>query len=193
MIPLDKIISGKNVSEKIRKDLIKKIKSLNNKLKLVVIRVGNNSSSIIYINNKRKACNEVGIIFEEVYFEENVKEEEIINKIKELNSDSKVTGILVQLPLPKHLNEDVIINSIDYRKDVDGLTTINLGKLNNNEKCIIPCTAKGIMTLLDEYKIDLEGKNVVSIGRSKLVGKPLIPILLKKIQLLLYATLKLKI
>ncbi len=177
---MDKIINGKRCSEKIRNNLLKEISTLNCKLKLSVIRVGNDSSSIIYINNKRKACNEVGIDFEEVYFEENTTEEIIINKIKELNNDNNITSILVQLPLPKHINENNIINSINYRKDVDGLTTVNLGKLNNNEKCIVPCTAKGIMMLFDEYKINLESKNVVLIGRSKLVGKPLIPLLLKK-------------
>ncbi len=175
---MDKIIDGKKCSEKIKNNLKKEIKVLKYKLKLSVIRVGNDSASIIYINNKRKACNEVGIDFEEVYFEESTEEKVIINKINELNNDNKITGILVQLPLPKHLNEDNIINSIDYRKDVDGLTTVNIGRLNNYERCIIPCTAKGIMMLFDEYKINLEGKNIVLIGRSKLVGKPLIPLLL---------------
>lgn len=177
---MNKIIDGKECSNKVRNYLKKEIEALDCKLKLSVIRVGNDPSSIIYINNKKKACNEVGIDFEEVYFEENTTEEIIINKIKELNKDNKITGILVQLPLPKHLNENNIINFIDYRKDVDGLTTVNLGKLNNNEKCIIPCTAKGIVTLFDKYKIELEGKNIVLIGRSKLVGKPLIPLLLNR-------------
>lgn len=177
---MNKIIDGKKCSEKIKKYLFNEVKSLNCQLKLCVIRVGNNPSSIIYVNNKRKACNEVGIDFEEIYFEENTEEKIIINKIKELNNDNKITSILVQLPLPKHLNENNIINSIDYRKDVDGLTTINLGKLSNNEECIIPCTAKGIMILFDEYKINLEGKNIILIGRSKLIGKPLIPLLLQR-------------
>lgn len=175
---MDKIINCKLLRDEFKEECKNKISKITDKLKLSVIRVGDNISSIIYINSKRKACNDVNIDFEEIYFKDNTSENEVIKKIKELNKDMSVTGIIIQLPLPKHIDKNKVINAIDYKKDVDGLTDYNIGKLNNNEKCIIPCTAKGILSIFNKEKIDLEGKNIILIGRSKLVGKPLIPLLL---------------
>jgi methylenetetrahydrofolate dehydrogenase (NADP+)/methenyltetrahydrofolate cyclohydrolase len=175
-----KLIDGKKCSCFLKESIYDTIKSINEKLKLIVIRIGNDESSRIYINTKRKACCEAGIDFEEIVFDEKVEELEVINKIKKLNNDKKVTSILVQLPIPNHLNKNNIINSIDYKKDVDGLTDINKVRLMNNQKCIVPCTAQGIIQLFDFYKINPEGKKITLIGRSELVNKPLLSLLLNK-------------
>lgn len=177
---MTKILDGKLVKEQLLNDFNKKIFNIKDKLKLVIIRVGEDPSSIIYVNSKRKICEENGILFEEIYFNENVKESVLINKIKDLNNNKTITSILVQLPLPKHIDSIKVINTINYKKDVDGLTNVNIGKLINNEEAIKPCTGKGIISLLKFYKIPLKGKNIVIINRSKLVGKPLIPLLLKE-------------
>lgn len=173
MINLD----GKTLKEKKLTELKNKVFNLN--LSLAVIQVGNDEASTIYIKQKEKMCNALNINFKKYLLDENVTNEEIINLINKLNNDD-TTGILVQLPLPRHLDEYKIINSIDYRKDIDGLTDYNFAKLMNNQVGIVPCTPKGIEELLDEYNIELEGKNVVIIGRSNLVGKPLYNLLLNK-------------
>ena len=173
------VMSGKDCSNYIKEEIKKELDNINDKLKLVVIRVGEDSASKVYINSKKKACESFDIDFKEIVYPDNVTDDILINKINELNNDKKVTGILLQLPIPNHLNKDKIINTIDYKKDVDGLTTINIGKLNNNEKAIIPCTALGIINMLKYYDVNLEGSNVVIVGRSNLVGKPLISLLLK--------------
>lgn len=177
---MKKILEARTLKEKILSDVKKEVSFLDKKLKLSVIRVGENPSSIIFINSKRKACEEVGIEFEELIFDENITEENLISKINELNNDENVTSILVQLPLPEHINAAKVINTIDYKKDVDGLTNANIGKQMNNENGIEACTAKGIINLLKYYDIEIEGKNVVIINRSKLIGRPLIPLLLKE-------------
>ncbi len=165
------ILSGKEASFSIRNKLKLKVSNLN--LKLVVIKIGEDISSEIYIKNKKKACEEVGIKFEKIIFNSTVKEKEVINKIKELNFDNSVTGIMLHLPISNHLDSRKIIDTIDFNKDVDGLTTKNIGKLFNEGDAIIPCTAKGILSLLKYYNISLNDKNVCIIGRSNLVGKPL--------------------
>lgn len=175
----DKIIDGKGYADKIKIELKEKISSLNKTLKLVVIQVGNDEASNAYINSKRKLAQELGINFEHIKYESTTNEE-LIEKIKELNNDSKVNGIIVQLPLPKNLDENLIINSIDYKKDVDGLTNINMGKLVNNQSSLVPCTPKGIIKLLEHYNVEIEGKSIVIVGRSRLVGKPLLHMLLNK-------------
>lgn len=175
----DKIIDGKGYADKIKIELKEKISSLNKILKLVVIQVGNDEASNAYINSKRKLAQELGINFEHIKYESTTNEE-LIEKIKELNNDSKVNGIIVQLPLPKNLDENLIINSIDYKKDVDGLTNINMGKLVNNQSSLVPCTPKGIIKLLEHYNVEIEGKSIVIVGRSRLVGKPLLHMLLNK-------------
>jgi len=166
---------------KIKNIILDKIKNKvdNLDLSLAVIKVGNDKSSEVYLRQKEKMCKYLNIKFKEYIFDNDAKEEDIINLIKKLNKD-KTTGIFVEMPLPKHLNELKIINTIDYRKDVDGLTKINVANLVLNDKGLIPCTPKGIITLLDYYNIDLDGKNVTILGRSNVVGKPLSTLLLNR-------------
>lgn len=177
---MNKLIDGKLVSSNILNNIKEEIDTLEIKPTLVVIQVGNMDASTIYVRNKEKAAIKVGINFKCINFEEKIEESIIISEIEKLNKDKNINGIIVQLPLPKHLNSQRIINAINPIKDVDGLTTLNLGKLINNEECLTSCTPTGIMYLLDEYKVEIEGKNVVIVGRSTLVGKPLIHMLLNK-------------
>ena len=172
------ILDGKSLSNEIKVELKKEIKSYMIKPCLAVIQIGEDSASNVYIKAKEKACNEVGIYFKHIKYNEDAKEKEIINKIVELNNDEYVNGILLQLPIPPKYNTERLINYIARNKDVDGLTDVNVGKLINNKKCLISCTPQGIIELLKHYEIELEGKNVVVIGRSNLVGKPLISLFL---------------
>ncbi len=172
-----KILDGKLVRDEILYQLNKKVAGLN--LSLAVIQIGNDEASTIYINQKEKMCHNLGIEFKHYKLEENVTNEDVIRLIESLNIDN-TTGILLQLPIPEHLNVQKIINTIDYRKDVDGLTKQNVANLVLNENGLIPCTPKGIMTILKKYNINLTGKNVVIIGRSNLVGKPLYNLILKE-------------
>lgn len=175
---MNKIIDGKFLSIKIKEEIKKEIESFKTKPSLVVIQVGNDAASTIYINNKRKACEEVGINFKHLKYEEYISEDFLISKIKELNNDPIVDGILLQLPLPHHLNKVNIINHINPAKDVDGLTITNIGKLMNKLDGLISCTPLGVMELLKAYNVEIEGKHVVIVGRSNLVGKPLISLFL---------------
>lgn len=175
---MNKIIDGKQIQNKLKEELKKTIKDINQELKLTVIQVGNDPASNVYVRNKGNLCSEVGIKFDHLKYE-NITEEDLISQIKKLNNDQTVTGILVQLPLPSHINSQKVIETIDYKKDVDGLTSKNIGNLFAGNKAIAPCTALGVMEILKETKTPLEGKNVVVVGRSKLVGLPLISLLLK--------------
>ena len=177
---MNKIIDGKLISSKIKEKIKEKIQNLDVKPTLVVIQVGNNEASNVYVKNKKNAAINVGMNFNHIHFEETINEQEIIKTIEKLNKDNTVNGIIVQLPLPHHLNSNKIINHINPIKDVDGLTTINLGKLFNDEECLTSCTPAGIIELLKAYNIKLEGKCVTIVGRSTLVGKPLIHMLLKE-------------
>ncbi|MBE6144320.1 MAG: bifunctional 5,10-methylenetetrahydrofolate dehydrogenase/5,10-methenyltetrahydrofolate cyclohydrolase [Firmicutes bacterium] len=177
---MNKIIDGKLISSKIKEKIKEKIQNLDVKPTLVVIQVGNNEASNVYVKNKKNAAINVGMNFNHIHFEETINEQEIIKTIEKLNKDNTVNGIIVQLPLPHHLNSNKIINHIVPIKDVDGLTTINLGKLFNDEECLTSCTPAGIIELLKAYNIKLEGKCVTIVGRSTLVGKPLIHMLLKE-------------
>jgi len=174
-----KILDGKSLALKIKNDIklaIEQKSFLENSLppKLAIIIVGNDPASLVYVAGKLKSCNYVGIKTELFQFEDDVSEETISKKIFELNADKIVNGILVQLPLPKHINAQKIINLISTEKDVDGLCEINLGKLLGNDNTAIHgSTPSGIIALLKEYDINLVGKNVVIINRSLLVGKPL--------------------
>lgn len=176
---MDKLLNGLEVSNIIKKDLINEIKSIKKELKLVVYEIGNDPASKIYVSKKKALCEEVGIKFVLKKYD-SIKEEDLIKEIEKDNKDKTVTSILVQLPLPKSINTDNVLQKIDYKKDVDGLTTINQGLLYRNEKGIVPCTALGIIKLLDYYNIPLEGKNVVVLGRSSLVGLPVSLLLLHK-------------
>ncbi len=165
-------LSGKEYRKKYLPILKDKVSKLDRKLGLIVIQVGNDEASNIYVDQKGKRAFEIGYNFEHKKFNEDVTNEEVINYIKLKNNDEMVDGIIVQMPLPNHLDSSLIRNSIDPLKDVDGLTYYNAGHLIANEPALLPCTPKGIIALLDEYNIEIEGKNVVVIGRSLLVGKP---------------------
>lgn len=168
-----KLLDGKKVKEKILNDLKKDIVMLERPLGLVVVQVGDDPASSVYVRQKEKMAETLGYTFRHVKLSGDVTEKDLLIEINNLNNDDLVDGILVQMPIPTHLNSKIIQNAISPYKDVDGLTDINMGKLVHNEDCLIPCTPKGIMSLLKYYKIDVEGKNVVIVGRSDLVGKPL--------------------
>ena len=172
------ILDGRKVSIELKEILKEQIKNLN--LKLVVISVGDDEASKIYIKNKEKSCSLVNIKFLHISYTDNVLESEIISKIEELNNDDSITSILVQLPINKKYNSKKIIDTIIPSKDVDGLTTTNIGLFNNNRGGIIPCTAKGILSLLRYYNISVESKNICIVGKSNLVGKPIGTLLLNE-------------
>lgn len=168
-----KILDGKSLSAKVKDELKGNVNSYFQTPILAVVTIGDDAASEVYVKNKKKACEYVGMSFLHLDYASCVKEEVVIKKIKQLNKDKSINGIIVQLPIPDNFNVSKIINTIDPAKDVDGLTNTQAGKLIQNEKCLIPCTPKGIMEIFKEYKIDLEGKHVVIVGRSNLVGKPL--------------------
>ncbi len=174
------LLEGKKIAEKIRNELKMEIDKIQKKPYLAVIIVGENISSKVYVNMKEKACKEVGIISKRYNLNKELKEEQLIRLIDDLNNDKDVNGILVQLPLPKHINEERILAAIDPEKDVDGFNPLNIGKLFLGNYNFAPCTPKGIIKLLEEYNISISGKDVVIVGRSNIVGKPLIFLLLEK-------------
>ncbi len=174
------ILNGKEVAQEIKKELITEVATINEKIGLAVIQIGTDPASTIYVNAKSRLAKEIGYNFEHIVFEENVQENEVISKINELNDDKNVFGVIVQLPIPKHLNTDKIINTINPLKDIDGLTKANMGSLINGNPILTSCTPMGIITLLDHYNIPFIGKHVVIVGRSNLVGKPLISLCLSK-------------
>ena len=167
------LIEGNKLKEKIIRDLKEKTKSLPRPIKIAIIQVGNNESSTIYINQKKKLEQEINILINHIKLQGETKEQEIIKKINALNKDKEIDGIMVQLPLPKHLNQKIIVNAIDENKDIDGLTDSNIIKLYNYNYTLAPCTPIGILKLLELYKIDIKEKNIVILGRSDIVGKPL--------------------
>ncbi|MEG1008651.1 MAG: bifunctional 5,10-methylenetetrahydrofolate dehydrogenase/5,10-methenyltetrahydrofolate cyclohydrolase [Clostridia bacterium] len=174
------LVDVKSIVEN-KKDILKStVSKLKRKPKLALINASDDESSKIYINKKRKVCSEIGILESEYTFKETATTQDILNKINELNLDNTVDGILVQLPLFKHLDQNKIINSILPNKDVDGFNVLNLGKLITNENGIVSCTPKGIMMIIDSLNIDLNGLNAVVIGRSIIVGKPIAQLLLNR-------------
>lgn len=176
----DKIIDGKECSKRLKEKLRKEIKSFNTKPHLVDIQIGNDEASNIYINSKKNAALNLGMDFTHIHFEDGTSENIIINKIKELNNDDNINGILLQLPLPSGYDEKKLINYISPDKDVDGLTELNIGRLFLNKEGLISCTPKGVMELLKYKNISVKGKHVVIVGRSNLVGKPLIELFLRE-------------
>lgn len=177
------IIDGKKVSAKIRQELKLEVENLKKEgmnPKLAVIMVGEDKASKVYVKNKSKACNEIGIEYEEFILPENTQMSKLLELIDKLNNREDIHGILLQSPIPKHLDIKEAINNINYKKDVDGFHPINVGKLSIGEDSFISCTPYGIIKLLEEYNIEIEGKNAVIIGRSNIVGKPLIQCLLNK-------------
>ena len=177
------LIDGKALAKKIRAELkleVEKLKANGILPKLAVIMVGEDKASKVYVKNKSKACEEIGVEFEEFILSEDTKMDELLNLIEELNNRADIHGILLQSPIPKHLNINKAFNAIDYRKDVDGFNPVNVGKLVIGEDTFISCTPLGVIRMLEEHGIEIEGKNAVVIGRSNIVGKPLAQCLLAK-------------
>lgn len=177
------IISGVEVSTKLKTELIQKVELLKKKgidPCLATILVGDDQPSAIYIRNKHKACSELGIKTKDNTMPSSIEEEKLIELINSLNNDPSVHGILLQLPLPSHIDQFKVINKIKPTKDVDGLTYQNAGLLLNKKSSLIPCTPLGVMELFNYYKIELKGKDIIIINRSILVGKPLFLLLLEK-------------
>lgn len=170
-----RVLNGKELATKIKGELkqtVEEIKKSNINPGLAVVIVGNDPASRVYVNSKKKACEEIGIESFEYALDENTKEEELLELIKKLNNDDKVNGILVQLPLPKHINEEKIILAIDSSKDVDAFHPENVGRLMTGNPQFLPCTPAGVMELIKESGIDIAGKECVIVGRSNIVGKP---------------------
>lgn len=179
------IIDGKKCSEEILENLRKNISEYKEKTGkvpgLAVIILGNNAASKIYVKSKIRACEKTGILSREIILDENISEEELINEIEKLNNDKNINGILVQLPLPSHINEKKICEAISVKKDVDGFKAENLGKIMlGDDDGFISCTPQGIIYLIDQLNMDLHGKNVVVVGRSNIVGKPVASLLINK-------------
>lgn len=179
----NKIIDGKEISQSILNNVTDSVNSLKKRginPCLSVILVGDDPASQVYVRNKEKACEKVGIISKSLRLPATISQEELENIITDLNNDKNVNGILLQLPLPKHLNEEKALLKIEAAKDVDGFHVINTGKLMRGLDCIMPCTPKGCIEMLDYIGYNCDGKNAVVIGRSNLVGKPLAIMLLQK-------------
>lgn len=175
-----KLIDGKKIQTEMIEELNKEVNSLKSVPKLVIIQIGDFGPSNKYVAQKKTVGEKVGILVEHIRFTEENTEEEVLNKIDELNDDKNVHGVMVQLPLPKGFDEDKITNRVASYKDVDGLTTENIGRLFDGKNAFTPCTALGVMELFKRYNISLKGKHAVILGRSKLVGKPLIACLLNE-------------
>lgn len=175
-----KLIDGKKISLEIRENLKKEINNLNIIPGLAIIYVGDNSASEIYVKNKIKVAEEIGIKADVYHFANNTREEEIINKIRELNKDNNVDGIIIQSPMPQNYNEAYINNFISADKDVDGFGVYSLGALASNDEKFLAATPYGIIKLLEHENIEISGANVVIVGRSKIVGRPLALALLNK-------------
>ena len=172
------IIDGKKLAKQIRENLKIECEELKEKginPKLAVIMVGDDKASKIYVKNKSKACNEIGIKYEEYLLDENINQNELIELIEKLNNDKTVHGILLQSPVPDGLDINEAFRKISPEKDVDGFNPTNVGKLALNQDTFVSCTPYGIMRMFEAYNIDLEGKKVVIIGRSNIVGKPYLP------------------
>ena len=178
------IIDGKLVSAYLRSEIKKEVDEIKAEYGLApglaVIIVGQNPASCVYVRNKHRACEEVGISSFEISLPEDISEAELLEQIHLLNNNDEVNGILVQLPLPRHISEESVINAIDPRKDVDAFHPSNVGKIMTGNYTFLPCTPAGVMSLLDYYKIDLCGKRCVVLGRSNIVGKPMAHLLMER-------------
>ncbi len=174
------LMKGDEVANKILSNVKKTIEEKKLSLKLTAILVGNDEASKIYVSSKKKDCEKCGIASEVIHFPENTTEKELIDTIERLNEDKSVTGILCQLPLPSHINEEKIIDTISYKKDADCFHPYNVGRLFIGNPVVEPCTPKGVIKMLEHYNIELSGKKAVVIGRSNIVGKPASIMLLQK-------------
>lgn len=178
------LIDGKAVAAAIKEEIAAEVKSImasgGKQPHLAAVLVGHDGGSETYVKNKVLACEQCGFKSTLIRFEDNITEEELLNCVKQLNEDSDVDGFIVQLPLPKHINEQRIIEAIDYRKDVDGFHPINVGRMSIGLPCFISATPLGIITLLQRYNIQTSGKRCVVLGRSNIVGKPMAQLMLQK-------------
>lgn len=178
-----KIIDGKQISLDIKNELKEKVakyKEQGIEITLAVVKVGNDPASAVYVRNKEKACEYAGINSKTLALPEETTEEELLNVVKKLNEDKSVNGILVQLPLPKHIDESKVLLTIDSTKDVDGFHPVNVGKMVIGEDTFLPCTPAGIIEMIKRTDIDIEGKECVVIGRSNIVGKPMALLMLQE-------------
>jgi methylenetetrahydrofolate dehydrogenase (NADP+)/methenyltetrahydrofolate cyclohydrolase len=175
-----KIIDGNKISKDILIEIKTALQKTGLKPGLALMLAGNNPASEVYVKMKAKRCAELGYYSVVDRLPETTSEKELLTKISGYNADEKIHGILIQLPLPKHINEMNILESVDYRKDVDGFNPVNAGRLVIGEKCFAPCTPAGIMELLKRYGIETKGKNAVVLGRSNIVGKPIASLLIQK-------------
>lgn len=177
-------IDGKEIAkahrEEIKRNIEEKVAKGVRKPSMVAVLVGNDGGSISYMKNQQKLSESLGVKYTSIILEESVTEEELLNEIRSLNEDNSVDGIILQLPLPKKFNEKLITSSINYEKDIDGLTDVNIGKLYKGEKCFIPCTAKSVIEIIKSVETNIEGKKAVIIGRSNIVGKPAAQLLLNE-------------
>ncbi|PLX17716.1 MAG: bifunctional 5,10-methylene-tetrahydrofolate dehydrogenase/5,10-methylene-tetrahydrofolate cyclohydrolase [Candidatus Muiribacterium halophilum] len=172
-----KILNGKELARKMRKELKEKISKSPEKPGLAVVLVGEDPSSKLYVNMKERDCKKIGITSKKIKLEENTTQERLLDIIRQLNEDDTIHGILVQLPLPSHIDESVVIDTISSKKDVDGFHPMNLGKMLQGRDCFLPATPAGIIDLLKENNIMIEGKEVAVVGRSNIVGKPVASLL----------------
>ena len=179
-----KIISGIEIAKQIREELKKEITELKERHGvtpgLATVLVGGDPASRVYVGQKEKSCNNLGIYSKKIDLPEDTSEEELLLLIEKLNKDARIHGILVQLPLPKQINESHVIYAIDPAKDVDGFHPVNVGKMVVREKCFLPCTPHGILELLARSGVQTEGAEVVIVGRSNIVGKPVLNLMLQK-------------
>ncbi|KEI17373.1 tetrahydrofolate dehydrogenase/cyclohydrolase catalytic domain-containing protein [Clostridium haemolyticum] len=177
-------IDGKKLAEGIKEELKRYIEMKNSKTQIPIcmanILVGNDGGSKYYVNNQNKLCNKLGVKVKSIYLDDTVKEEELLHIINEFNKDKEVHGIIIQLPLPEHLDEAKITSAIDVNKDIDGLSSISVGKLYKGENCFVPCTPRGIIEIIKSCNVKIEGSNAVVIGRSNIVGRPVAQLLLKE-------------
>lgn len=177
------LMDGKELAKTIRANLKEEVEELKKKgiyPKLAVIMVGDDKASAVYVRNKSKACNEIGVEYEEFLLKADTTMDELLELIKKLNEDEKIDGILLQSPIPRHLDINEAFMAIDPKKDVDGFHPVNVGKLSLNQDCFVSCTPYGIIKMLETYNVPIEGARAVIIGRSNIVGKPLIQCLLNK-------------
>lgn len=177
-----KILSGKEVADSIKSKVAEEVNKLNAERgfvpSLTVVRVGEDAASAVYVGNKVKTSEELGLISEHKHLSETTTQEELLKIVEELNNRDDVDGILVQLPLPKHIDEKIILEKIDPAKDVDGFHPINVGRLSQGQTSLVPCTPAGVIEILKFYEIPIAGKHSVVIGRSNIVGKPMAQLLL---------------
>ena len=175
-----KILSGKEVAEAIKKQVAEEVTKLSFRPCLVAVRVGEDAASAVYVGNKVKTSEELGLISEHKHLSAETTQAELLNLVEKLNNRDDVDGILVQLPLPKQINEKEILEAINPDKDVDGFHPINVGRLASGQTALVPCTPAGVIEILKYYGIEISGKHAVIVGRSNIVGKPMAQLLLKE-------------